>query len=202
MPNAYLVAPRLDALPRRLDALPRRLDELPDDLQRLVRKHTAASFVVEGHRQEYIGWLGDTNFRHVPVILRYEFKLQRRLASGPQMQARITRRLDPAYKQTDTYRHAPQYFQDMLENEACKREQVLAPFSALRVKMRTRYRTGIDLTLGLLCFVRVHEGPYFPVETHEFAYWWTECPLTVVAELREKLRTVFGVDLTVIDVLD
>ena len=117
------------------------------------------------------------------------------------MQARITRRLDPAYKQTDTYRHAPKHLQDMLENEACKREQVLAPFSALQVKMRrdTQYRGGtiVDLTLGRLCFVRVLEGPYFPVETHELAYWWTECPHTVVAELREKLRTVFGVELPV-----
>jgi hypothetical protein len=188
MPNAYLVAPRLDALPRRLD-------ELPDDLQRLVRKHTAASFVVE-HREpeELIGLSDNTQFSLVPVILRYEFKLQRRLASGPQMQARITRRLDPVHRQSDKYTHAPKYFQDALE-DACKCEQVFAPFSALQVRMHKPFS-------GLLCFVRGLDGPYFPLETHELADEWTECPRTVVAELREKLRTVFGVELRVIEDLE
>jgi hypothetical protein len=50
MPNAYLVAPR----PVSKSALPRRLDELPDDLQRLVFKHADASFVVEGHHEDYV----------------------------------------------------------------------------------------------------------------------------------------------------
>jgi hypothetical protein len=43
------------------------------------------------------------------------------------------------------------------------------------------------------------DGPYFPTETQECAKWWTKCPHTVVAELREKLRTVFGLDLPVLD---
>ena len=89
MANEYLVATHLgnfdeahesknehDALPGLFDAMPGRFDELPDDLQHLVRKHTAASFVVEWHREEYVGWCCGTYFGDVPVIMRYEFKLQ------------------------------------------------------------------------------------------------------------------------------
>jgi hypothetical protein len=121
------------------------------------------------------------------------------------MAARITQRLDPAYRQTDAYTHAPQEKKDMLES-AAKREQVLAPFSALQVKMRVE-RLGdddgyVNVLMGQLCFVRVLDDGFFPrTETREYAKLWTRCPHTVVAELREKLHTVFRVELPECDVL-
>jgi hypothetical protein len=90
-------------LPRRFDELPmelpRRFDELPNDLQSLVLRHTAASFVVEFLDIEYHTRHDDADDRwhdwSIPVIARYEFKLARRRASGPEMFARFMRALDP-----------------------------------------------------------------------------------------------------------
>jgi hypothetical protein len=65
MANEYLVAP--------LSKLPRWFDELPAELQGLVLKNTAASFEVTQHDNE---WVCCTNLERVPVIVRYQFKLQ------------------------------------------------------------------------------------------------------------------------------
>ena len=110
------------------------------------------------------------------------------------MQARITRRLDPAYRQTAAYTHAPQDNKHRLER-AAEREQVLPPFSDIGVKMRVERedRPHENVLMGRLGFVR-EDG------RREYAELWTRCPLTVVAELREKLRTVFGVELPEVDV--
>jgi hypothetical protein len=208
MSNKYLVAPHLGNVDEAheskhdSDALPRRFDELPDDLQHLVRKHTAANFFVEWHTYEAYGFEGR------PLIIRYEFKLQRRQGgSGPMMMARITRRLDSLYRQ---HPHVTQiHYLEALENYA-NTEEVIQPFIALQVKMhiepvtrfdrKTLRRRGFPASLRRfrprLCFVRVHEGPYGPVETVEVQDWWSECPEAILSEIGEKLRTVFGIELT------
>jgi hypothetical protein len=213
MANEYLVAPHLGngdeahESKHDRDALPRRLDELPDDLQRLVRKHTAANFFVEWHTKEAVGWEGRR------IIIRYEFKLHRRLGdSRPMMTARITRKLDPLWRQTphpDDNIPILRILNGDLEKTA-KIEEVIAPFNTLEVKMyiepitrddRIRYMRrgwpeGSREFKPRLCFVRVHEGPYYPIETTQVAHLWSECPDTVLAEIGEKLRTVFCMELT------
>ena len=214
MANEYLVAPHMGNVDEAheskhdRDALPRRFDELPDDLQRLVRKHTAANFFVEWHTKEVVGWEGR------PIIMRYEFKLHRRLGdSRPMMTARITRKLDPLWRQTPHRDDAIPLLRLLngdLEKTA-KIEELIAPFNTLEVKMyidpmtpqfrRRCKRKGFPAwcrrVMPRLCFVRVIEGPYHPIETVEMAEYWTEFPDTVLAEISEKLRTVFGMELTV-----
>ena len=109
--------------------LPRRFDQLPRDLQGEVLKHTHASFEVAHHMEvaqstlglypeRVNGWLRRLPF--VPVVLRYEFKLQRRLADGPRMTARFSRSLDPALKQTDLWQTCPRQLQAIIERAAAR----------------------------------------------------------------------------------
>jgi hypothetical protein len=76
---------------------PSHFDELPRDVQMEVLRRTAASFVVTFNYVEdsvvlrrYEVW---NRFAFVTMIARYEFRLVRRRASGPEMLARFTRAL-------------------------------------------------------------------------------------------------------------
>ena len=71
MENKYLVRAN------ELAPLPKRFDQMLSEMQSLVLKHTAASFEVIWHHDD---WVGHPNFKRVPVIVRYQFKLQRRRA--------------------------------------------------------------------------------------------------------------------------
>ena len=112
------------------------------------------------------------------------------------MFARITRVLNPAYKQTRKFRDESEYMQDIMlrhTTRACEYNS----FSALRVKMCGDIVHGsvLDPGIRLLCFVRTHPGG---TEAVEVADEWTRFPDTILAELREKLETVFGIELGVV----
>ena len=83
--------------------LPLRFDALPRNLQNMVLKHTAASFVVEWRTIEQANLHG-VYIGPVPVISRWAFKLARRRASGPEMTAKFTKALDPQFKSTLDWR--------------------------------------------------------------------------------------------------
>ena len=92
----------------------------------------AAKFVVE-----YEDWskVGVHDFGTVPVIVRYEFELQRRRASGPEIVARFTRFLDPKFKQTERWRGAAGTLGRLWR---VRRQAVFESVSALRVATHGR----------------------------------------------------------------
>ena len=83
--------------------LPRHFDEMPRDAQWLVLKRTGARIVVTHRYREQPAQIllpHDVFWPYiVPVIVRYEFRLLPRRASGPEMIARFTLSLDPAIRQ-------------------------------------------------------------------------------------------------------
>jgi hypothetical protein len=128
------------------------------------------------------------------------------------MTVRITRRLDPLWRQT-THPHDNIQLLHMLNGNLeipAKAEELIATFNALELKMyiepltredrrtytRKGWPKGSRELKPRLCFVRVHEGPYYPIETTQVTDLWSECPDTVLAEIGEKLRTVFGMEWT------
>lgn len=181
--NPYTI--RTDAL--RTDAF----HEMPEHLMRFLRKHTAASFVVQWHTNYYQGWIGDTNFGDVPVIIRYEFKLQRRRESFPEIIARITRVLDPAFKQMELYRNLPANLQFELENRHAKREYVTQSFSALRVKRYPAFENSGNVCYRFY-FVRIHADG---TESFEISKAWCSCSPAIVEEVRKKLESEFRMQL-------
>jgi len=108
---------------------PLRFDGLPRELQSEVLKRTHTHFEVAHHMEvaqhtlglwpdRVNGWL--QKLPYVPVVLRYEFILQRLLADGHRMKARISRSLDPALKQTPLWQTCPAPLQGVIERAAAK----------------------------------------------------------------------------------
>jgi hypothetical protein len=162
---------------------------------------TAASFLVEWHTTHYVGKFSGG---HLPVIKRYEFKLQRRQANGPMMFARITRGLDPAYLETRKFRGESEYMQDILVRRATRACEYKS-FSAMRVMKlsdmmleRIVHQSVLDEGDRLLSFVRTNPDG---TEAVEAADEWTRFPATVLAELRQKLQTVFGSEFKIVNTL-
>ncbi len=120
----------------------------------------------------------------------YEFRLQQ--GSVPQMLARITKHLKPAYMQTRAFQEESEYMQNTLirhTTRACEYKS----FSAVRVKTLSDIVHGSKLDEGnlVLCFAHTNHG----TETVEIAEEWTRCTEPVLAKLREGLQTVFGMQL-------
>jgi len=83
---------------------PLQFHELPREVQSKVLKHTHARFEVTHHKEVEPLWLNTAansnrvwlqffqwRLRFVPVVMRYEFNLQRLLADGHQTTARFSR---------------------------------------------------------------------------------------------------------------
>jgi hypothetical protein len=158
------------------ERLPRRFDELPRDAQWLVLKHTGARFVVTRHTQEEPLQIGLPNSMFwpyfVPVIVRYEFRLLPRRASGPEMTARFTLSLDPA-----AIRQSPEW-----HRPGCYMTREFQPFSELRFD--EPHHLG-----KLFCFLRRGQ------EHIEVASRWSRFDDDVLMQVREKMETVFRLPL-------
>lgn len=181
--NPYNV---VDAQPRA--ANPLCLHILPRQMQLEVLKRTKARFEVAHHMEVaqstlglYVdrsnGWLRRLPF--VPVVLRYEFWLEPRLAEGPRMTARFSRSLDPAFQQSPLWQQCPPALQERIESAAAK-ELKIPPFSELQFD-------ELDAGYWIFCFVYAAGG----VARGSGA--WTRFPRSseVLDKVREKMQRVF-----------
>jgi hypothetical protein len=170
-------------------AVPLRFDRMPREMQSEVLKRTHARFEVTHHMEEIQSALGlcpetDRRLRRlpfVPVVLRYEFILQRRLADGPRMKARISRSLDPALKQTALWQTFAPETQARIER-APARVRESQWFSEL-------FYDGIHSNTWVFCFVHTADGR----RSVDTAPRWTRFPRNseVLDEVRAKMQRVF-----------
>jgi hypothetical protein len=167
---------------------PRDFDTLPRDLQMEVPRHTAASFVVTDNYIEQSAVLRRYQEQalqrfseFVSVIVCYEFKLERRRASGPVMHARFTRAMDPAFKLGSEWGHMSAADQAELENSV-RREAVFEDFTDLRYDDQKVDERGYPyLLFNFLRPSGVEDAPN-----------WSKFTPSVLEDVREKLEMVFG----------
>jgi hypothetical protein len=168
------------------ERLPRRFDELPRDAQWLVLKHTGARFVVTRRFQEdplLINLPFDMFWPYdVPVIVRYEFRLLPRRASGPEMIARFTLSLDPAIRQLREWRNMSAQHKAIFDRPGCYMAREFEPFSQLEFD-------GLDGSAQIFCFLRRGQ------EHIEVAPRWSRFDDSVLTQVREKMETVFRLPL-------
>jgi hypothetical protein len=171
------------------DRLPRRFDELPRDAQWLVLKHTGARFVVTRRTQEEPAQILLPNSifwpYFVPVIVRYEFRLLPRRASGPEMIARFTLSLDPAaIRQSPEWRYMSAEDHAIFDRPVGYMAREFEPFSELRFD--EPHHLG-----KLFCFLRRGQEP----QHTEVAPRWSRFDDDVLTQVREKMETVFRLPL-------
>ena len=169
---------------------PRDFDTLPRDLQMEVLRHTAARFVVTFNTvaelrdmRQHSPWIRMQPY--LPVIVRCEFKLERRRASAPEMRARFTRAVDPAWKLTHEWLSFSAADQTIIERWA----RLVAKFESFHVLKVY----DISDTNMLFCFLR--RKPLMPRMIVEVAPSWSRFPRSVLADVREKMETVFHLPL-------
>jgi hypothetical protein len=155
-----------------------------------VLRHTAARFVVTNNFDEdldvlrrYVPWIF---LPYASVIMCYEFKLERRRASGPVMHARFTRAMDPAFKLKPEWLSLSASDQIIIESWATL-DAEFGPLQALRVDEDSD-------TNMLFCFLR-GGPPLMPRMLVEIAPRWSRFPRSVLADVREKMETVFHLPL-------
>ena len=125
----------------------------------------------------------------MPVIVRYEFRLLPRRASGPEMIARFTLRLDPAIRQSPDWRNMSRLMRAehhaILDRAGAWKAAEFEPFSELRFD-------GFDDSDKLFCFLRTGQQP----QHTEVAPRWSRFDDSVLTQVREKMETVFRLPLT------
>jgi len=198
--NPYTVEPGQAACPLRFHHL--RFDHMPREVQSMVLKHTHARFVVTYRTETSPTWLAynpqnsnpqATNrtwllfweFRlgFVPLVKRYEFNLQRRLAGRePEMTARFSQWLHPALKQTTLWQTCPRAFQIGIEQAAAQMVEI-ETFSQLKFD---ELRPGNGLK-GLFCFLRENGAQSLAPQWSQF---WINSE--VLDEVRDKMQSVFN----------
>ena len=160
-------------------------DTLPVDMQELIREHTATSFAVESpftmrFRFPGVGWAG------VPYLIRYEFKLMPRdLSAGPEIEVRVTRALDPAFRQSRLFAESDAPMQEMLVGHY--RELRFLGISGAQVEMR--HESGSPLPF--VHFVSARNGAQRVLKTP----CWSRLERSAIEEVREKLRAAFRMEL-------
>ena len=173
----------------RCEQLPQHFNDMPSHVQWLVLKHTGARFVVTHRFQEdplQINLPFDMFWPYfVPVIVRYEFRLLPRRASGPEMIARFTLSLDPAIRQLPEWRHMSAQHRAIFDRPGGYMDREFEPFSQLKFD-------GFDDSDKLFCFLRRGQEP----QHTEVASRWSRFDDSVLTEVREKMETVFRLPLT------
>jgi hypothetical protein len=90
---------------------------LDEGVKDIVRNHTAVSFAVERinfdekERFEIFGW------RHVLFIVRYEFTRRRSLSKAGELEIIISKRLDPAFKESREWKESNNEVHECLEKK-------------------------------------------------------------------------------------
>lgn len=159
---------------------------IPRELQTEVLGHTAAGFEVTFKTVQDMRhqppWL---SLSSLPVVVRCEFKLERRRASGPNMHARFTQAVDPAFKLTPQWRSLSDLEQTKIE--AFRREAKFESFQQLKVDENR----DTDM---LFCFLR-GGPPQMPRMLVQRAPMWSRFSRSVLTDVHEKMDTVFRLPL-------
>lgn len=185
MSKRYMVLPPADQQGEQEEQTPARGFQLiPRELQTKVLEHTAAGFEVTfktvedmRHKPPYL------SLSFLPVVVRCEFKLERRRASGLNMHARFTQAVDPDFKDTPRWHSLSDV--EQAEIEAFRRKAEFESFQQLKVDENR----DTDM---LFCFLR--GGP--PRMLVECAPMWSRFSRSVLTDVRKKMDTVFYLPLT------
>jgi len=174
-------------------ALPSRFEDMPRDLQWQVLKRTCVWFEVIHHSKVEPAQILLPNDiywpYYVPVIVRYEFTLLPRRASGPEMIAKFSLWLDPAIRQLENWKFMNAQHKAIFDCRGAYVAWEFEPFSQLSFY-------GPDDSYKLFCFVRGGgHGSQEPQHT-EVAAPWTRFDISVLTEVREQMQTVFRLPLT------
>jgi hypothetical protein len=186
--HPYTVRSERDEPEEKREQLPQHFNDMNHDAQWLVLKHTGASFVVtHSSREEQAQIMLPMGWPHfVPVIVRYEFRLLPRRASGPEMTARFTLYLDStAIRQSPEWRYMSDQHQAIFDRPGGYMAREFEPFSQLKFD-------GFDDSDKLFCFLRRGQEP----QHTEIAPRWSRFDNSVLTEVREKMETVFSLPLT------
>jgi len=187
MANAYVVASGDE---------PEHGQQLPSDMWTEVLRHTAARFAVDWvctiaysvPRDPAVESWFDVIRGTVDVRLRYEFKLERRRATGARMlRARFTRCVCPLFKTTQAWLALTGAQQEAIE-QLCARTQTFAPFEELRV----------ELPEDLDSLPNAHKPTRFIfVRRHnvELSPKWSEIARRRLMSVRDQLQALFHMDL-------
>ena len=181
--NPYSVA---DAQPH--PAGPLLFHHLPKEIRLEVFKRTPARFEVAHHMEVALHtlelgvdrsniWLRRLPF--VPVVLRYQFRLEPRLAVEPRMTATFSRSLDPVFQQSALWQQCPAALKARIERAAAKKLEI-PPFSELKFE---------ELGVGYWIFCFVHEEGGMARGRGA----WTRFPRdsAVLDEVRAKMQRMF-----------
>ena len=163
---------------------PQHFNDLPRDIQLLVLKHTAASFVVEHRSREQPAFLmlpNDFWPYYVPVIVRYEFSLLPRSNGDPEITARFTLSLDSTeMKKLQEWRNIRDASKAKFDQEGAYMALEVEPFSQLRFN---RFYSD-----KLFCFLRTGQNT-------QVAPPWSRFDDSVLTQVRGKMHTEFGLPL-------
>ena len=170
------------------EQLPQHFNDMPRNEQWLVLQRTDARFVVTHRSREEPAQIMLPNSMFwpyfVPVIVRYEFRVLPRRASGPEMIARFTLSLDPAIRQLPEWRNISAQHKAIFNRPGGYIAREFEPFSQLRFD-------GFDDSDKLFCFLRRGQEP----QHTEVAPRWTRFDDSVLTQVREKMETVFRLPL-------
>jgi hypothetical protein len=157
---------------------------LPFDMQELIRDHTATSFAVESDFTMRFRF-PEVSWTNVQYVLRYEFQLMpRELSTRPEIEVRVTRVLDPAFKQSRLFIESDVSMQDMLVNNFKE-----IKFSAIsQVKLEMRHESGEQLPF--VQFVSRANG----VDRVFRTPFWSAINQNKIEELQHKLKSFFHME--------
>ena len=194
MANAYVVASGDE---------PEHGQQLPRDMWAEVLRHTAARFAVEDvrpmnysiRRNPDIPNYHDVIYGTADVRLRYEFKLERRRATGPRMlRAHFTRCVCPLFKTTQAWLDLTEAQQEAIEHHFA-RSAIIAPFLELRVQVHDYVeRFGWQARVGRFDFVRRLDARNQP-SLMELSPGWSAISKERLISVRDQLRALFHMDL-------
>jgi len=179
-------------------------EQLPRDMWTEVFRHTAARFAVDWvctiaysvpRDPEVESWF-DVIRGTVDVRLRYEFKLDRRRATGARtLRARFTRCVCPLFKTTQAWLDLTEAQQEAIEH-LCARSATIAPFVELRVQLPDDPDSlpNWQNRTARFVFVRRHDPRNQP-SLVELSPGWSQICRRRLISVRDQLQTLFHMDL-------
>jgi len=160
------------------------LDTLPFDMQELIRDHTATSFAVESDFTMRFRFPG-VSWTNVRYVIRYQFQLlPRDLSTRPEIEVRVTRVLDPAFKQSRLFTESDVTMQEMLVSNF--KEIIFSKVAG--VGHGIHHGTGAPVPC--VHFVSMETG----VQTVLRTPFWSAIEQSKIEEVRVKLKTLFHME--------
>ena len=167
---------------------------MPRDLQDLIREHTATVFSVEAESTLRLR-LPEAGWTAVPYVIRYDFALARRdryFNKSAEFEVTISRMLDPSFERSMLFTESDAATQQMLLANH-KRIQ-FSGISAARLEMR-RQSAGPCEVAAFVQFVAGGSGGSGGSGGHAFRTpCWSFLERSAVEDVRERLKTRFGMD--------